>query len=162
MPCQREAGRNTRRSSRWAPLPLILRLAGPLADIFFESLSVFPSRVGDLTAQPLDAAGVHIPDYQKQSLAGPFTGLPSLSLDEWGAIVQFCQKRCAYCGGPYEVIDHFLPLSQGGTTWRGNVVPACFVCANARRDRPHDQVIETSVMEHLAAELKRRAQSDQG
>ena len=111
----------------------------------------------------LDAAGVHIPDYQKQTLTGPFTGCPTLSLDEWAEIVQFYQKRCAYCGGPYEVIDHILPRSSGGTTWRGNVVPACFVCANARRDlrQTGKKVIPAEVMERIAAEIKRRAQSNQ-
>lgn len=110
----------------------------------------------------LDAAKGRIPDYQKQNLTGPFTGLPSLSLDEWAAIVQGYQKRCAYCGGPYEVIDHVLPLREGGVTWRGNVVPACFVCANARSDpRTRDKVIPAEVMERIAAELKRRAQSAQ-
>lgn len=110
----------------------------------------------------LDAAGIHLSDYQKQNLLGPFTGLPALSLDEWAAIVQEYQKRCAYCGGPYEIIDHVLPLREGGVTWRGNLVPACFVCARARSDpQTRDKVIPASVMQRIAGELKRRAQSDQ-
>lgn len=36
--------------------------------------------------------------------------------------------RCVYCDGPYEHIDHVLPLVQGGEHSIGNLVPACADC----------------------------------
>jgi hypothetical protein len=111
----------------------------------------------------LDAAlDVEIPSWQQKDLTGAFTGLDSLSLDAWGAIVQFYQRHCAYCGGPYEIIDHFLPRSQGGATWVGNVVPACFACWSAKGDRrrPDDRVIPPEVMEHIAFDLQQRAEAE--
>lgn len=112
----------------------------------------------------LDAAGVEIPLWQQKDLSSAFTGLDSLSLDAWGAIVHFYWRRCAYCGGPYEIIDHFLPRSQGGTTWVGNVVPACFACWSAKGDhcRPDDKIIPPEVMERIASDLQQRAQSEAG
>ena len=36
--------------------------------------------------------------------------------------------HCAYCPGPFEHIDHVIPLSKGGTGWPANLVPACKSC----------------------------------
>jgi len=36
--------------------------------------------------------------------------------------------RCRYCGGPYETIDHRIPLARGGSHWPANLVPACKSC----------------------------------
>jgi hypothetical protein len=43
-----------------------------------------------------------------------FAGRPSLSLDEWGAILDEYHRRCAYCGDSYELMDHFVLRSKGG------------------------------------------------
>jgi 5-methylcytosine-specific restriction endonuclease McrA len=40
--------------------------------------------------------------------------------------------RCWICGGPYDEIDHVIPLSRGGTNWPANLRPACREC-NARK-----------------------------
>lgn len=106
----------------------------------------------------LNAAGVEIPLWQQKDLSSAFTGLDSLSLDEWGAIVHFYGMCCAYCSGPYEIMDHFLPRSQGGTTWVGNVVPACFACWSAKGDhrRPDDKILPPEVMKRLASDLQQR------
>lgn len=43
---------------------------------------------------------------------------------------------CAYCGeGPATTWDHIVPVSQGGLTEPGNVVPACVSCNSSKRDR---------------------------
>lgn len=45
---------------------------------------------------------------------------------------------CAYCGKPESSemlhIDHFLPVSKGGTHVLGNLVPACKTCNYSKRN----------------------------
>jgi 5-methylcytosine-specific restriction endonuclease McrA len=41
--------------------------------------------------------------------------------DRWG-------DRCVYCDGPFEVIDHRIPIAAGGHHTVDNVVPACGDC----------------------------------
>lgn len=44
---------------------------------------------------------------------------------------------CAYCGEKGDLhIEHFIPLSKGGTHTLGNIVPACPKCNYSKRD--HD------------------------
>ena len=40
----------------------------------------------------------------------------------------FYGELCIYCKAPYEEVDHFFPLSKGGTSWPANLVPACRSC----------------------------------
>lgn len=43
---------------------------------------------------------------------------------------------CHYCGRPASpkdlTMDHIVPISRGGRTTKGNVVPACKECNNAK------------------------------
>jgi 5-methylcytosine-specific restriction enzyme A len=45
--------------------------------------------------------------------------------------------RCGYCGRPTPpralTMDHRVPLVRGGRSTRGNVVPACKACNNAKK-----------------------------
>ncbi|MGH3714881.1 MAG: HNH endonuclease [Micromonosporaceae bacterium] len=44
-------------------------------------------------------------------------------------------RRCAYCRGPADTIDHVLPRSRGGRdSWR-NTVAACGGCNQRKGDR---------------------------
>lgn len=47
--------------------------------------------------------------------------------------------RCHYCGsqvGAHELtMDHKVPIIRGGRTTRGNVVPACKPCNDAKKHR---------------------------
>jgi 5-methylcytosine-specific restriction protein A len=50
---------------------------------------------------------------------------------------------CHYCGKKFQpkqlTMDHVVPLSRGGTTTPGNVVPACLECnKNKSVDTPVD------------------------
>ncbi len=40
--------------------------------------------------------------------------------------------RCVYCGRPWEVMDHFIPLALGGSDEPSNKVPACDKCNSAK------------------------------
>ena len=44
------------------------------------------------------------------------------------ARVDFYGNRCAYCDGPYEHLDHVIPLARGGSNWPANLRPACARC----------------------------------
>lgn len=44
-------------------------------------------------------------------------------------------RRCAYCGGPGDTVDHVVPRSRGGSGHWDNLVCACRVCNNRKADR---------------------------
>lgn len=44
------------------------------------------------------------------------------------ARIEYYGYHCAYCPGPFEHVDHVIPLSKGGTAWPSNLVPACASC----------------------------------
>lgn len=57
----------------------------------------------------------------------------SVSVEEWLAIVETFDGRCAYCGvRDVLVIEHVTPLSAGGTNTADNVVPACGACNHVK------------------------------
>ncbi|MES0363237.1 MAG: HNH endonuclease [Desulfobacteria bacterium] len=45
--------------------------------------------------------------------------------------------RCHYCGRSYPpktlTMDHIVPMSRGGKSTRGNVVPSCKECNNQKK-----------------------------
>lgn len=49
--------------------------------------------------------------------------------------IDFYERRCAYCGGPYEAIDHVIPVAKGGTNWPANLRPACNECNSSKGAR---------------------------
>ncbi len=56
----------------------------------------------------------------------------TLTLAEWLKTLDDFQARCAYCGGPFEVLEHFIPLIQGGGTTADNCLPACLSCNSTK------------------------------
>ncbi len=50
------------------------------------------------------------------------------STKEIQARIAYFGKKCAYCGGPFEHLDHFVPLTKGGSGHASNLVPACAAC----------------------------------
>lgn len=45
---------------------------------------------------------------------------------------------CAYCGGPFEELDHYVPVSKGGSHTLDNVRPSCTKCNAAKKDSSPD------------------------
>ena len=43
------------------------------------------------------------------------------------------QGLCAYCCAPADTWDHIIPVSDGGQTTPGNIVPACTSCNSSKR-----------------------------
>lgn len=52
--------------------------------------------------------------------------------DQIAARVEFFGRRCAYCGGPFEHVDHVIPISRGGSNWPANLRPACQPCNRSK------------------------------
>lgn len=48
-------------------------------------------------------------------------------------LLDLYENRCAYCGGPVETWDHLVPITLGGETVPGNMVPACRSCNSRKR-----------------------------
>lgn len=52
-----------------------------------------------------------------------------VTIDEWRAILEQFDNRCAYCGVRDKfAIEHVIPICRGGTNTPDNVVPACGSC----------------------------------
>lgn len=63
--------------------------------------------------------------------------LPELSHQEWKECLIYFGGECAYCGcttrkGQRLTKDHLEPISQGGRTVQGNIVPACASCNSSK------------------------------
>lgn len=56
----------------------------------------------------------------------------TLSLKQWQATVKRFADRCAYCGGPWFVVEHATSISLGAGTTADNCLPACSHC-NAKK-----------------------------
>lgn len=61
----------------------------------------------------------------------------------WGN--QLSKGICHYCGGKFKpaqlTMDHVIPLARGGTSAKGNLVPACRSCnENKKLDTPVDDL----------------------
>lgn len=63
----------------------------------------------------------------------------NLTIHEWLDVLNRYGWRCAYCGGPFESMDHARSLRRGGGTVATNVRPCCLAC-NSLRDR-----VETAI-----------------
>jgi HNH endonuclease len=64
----------------------------------------------------------------------------TLTLPEWIETLRRFNYRCAYCEeGSYEVLEHYVPISQGGGTTTENCVPACRKC-NAQKSGKHPEL----------------------
>ncbi len=63
---------------------------------------------------------------------------------------QLAKGICYYCEQKTEpqdlTMDHKIPLSKGGKSAKGNVVPSCKECNNAKKNRtPVDMILDGSV-----------------
>ncbi len=57
----------------------------------------------------------------------------NVTREEWRAILERHDHKCAYCGSPNDItMDHVIPISRGGRHVAENLVPACRPC-NSRK-----------------------------
>lgn len=52
----------------------------------------------------------------------------TLTIGQWQATVDHFGNRCAYCDGPWSIIEHATPIDLGGGTTRTNCLPVCVPC----------------------------------
>ena len=62
----------------------------------------------------------------------------------WRAQIQ--KGVCHYCGGKFPpselTMDHIVPLSRGGRSTKGNIVPCCKACNNNKKyTMPVDEIL---------------------
>lgn len=99
------------------------------------------------------------PDYRhrrRQHAHGRKRGVAPLPIAGRDALLERFNGGCAYCGGAAETWDHIVPVSQGGRTEPGNVVPACRSCNSRKKDRDVFDFIDAAgivVSSALDAEL---------
>lgn len=72
-------------------------------------------------------------------------------------MLELFDNGCAYCDSEAETWDHVIPVSKGGTTAPGNILPACIICNSSKRNRDLDEWLESTgremsvrAVEHLA------------
>lgn len=63
----------------------------------------------------------------------------------WQRLLQ--KGRCHYCGGQFSAneltMDHVVPLSRGGRSVKGNIVPCCKECNNLKKYKtPVEMILE--------------------
>lgn len=65
----------------------------------------------------------------------------SLTVLEWLNAIKHFGGMCAYCGKePFDVLEHYIPISHGGGTTADNCVPACYSCNSTKNNRHPDQI----------------------
>jgi hypothetical protein len=64
-----------------------------------------------------------------------------LTIDDWNAILDVYDHRCAYCRHFDKPLtqDHVLALANGGTHSVDNIVPACINCNSSKQDKPVEE-----------------------
>ncbi len=81
--------------------------------------------IGDLSIRPYrekKRVAIHVSRARKRGLRA------DLSLAEWLLLIFAYDFKCAYCGRPYQTMDHIVPIANGGGTTLTNVAPCCREC----------------------------------
>lgn len=83
------------------------------------------------------------PEYRSRSVAkvtnryhASRAGTGDVTPEEWTAILDRHDYRCAYCCAPWEHMDHKVPLSRGGEHAPHNVIPSCADCNLSKGAKP--------------------------
>ena len=79
----------------------------------------------------------------------------------WQALLQ--KGICHYCGGKFKPeelsMDHIVPLSRGGKSTKGNIVPCCKECNNEKKYLTPAEII-LAQLEKEAKEKETRSGTD--
>jgi hypothetical protein len=59
----------------------------------------------------------------------------TLTNEEWTRTLEHFGHRCAYCGGPWCLVEHVTSISSGGPTVAWNCLPSCVGCNATKKDR---------------------------
>ena len=84
-----------------------------------------------------EAQLVRIHLYRARRAGTPAT----LTLPQWLETLNRFNHRCAYCpDGNYEVLEHYIPITQGGGTTQENCVLSCQKCNTKKRNKHPEAV----------------------
>lgn len=78
------------------------------------------------------------------------------SRQDWNNVLVLFANACAYCGlrDCRLTVEHLVPVSKGGKTVRGNIVPACYSCNASKQDKGLYDFVpdrhDASVIEQIA------------
>ncbi len=90
--------------------------------------------------------------------ARSYGGEATLTLPQWAKTLDHYDWRCAYCGGPYQELEHWIPLDGGGGTTAINCVPSCRSCNRRKGTRHPHEIME--VESSLSPSVHRRIQAE--
>lgn len=60
-------------------------------------------------------------------------GVAEIPVEGRECLMEIFHGRCAYCPQPATTFDHIVPVSAGGESVPGNIVPACASCNSSKR-----------------------------
>lgn len=63
-------------------------------------------------------------------------GVEPIETEYAETLLRIFEGKCAYCGAPASTWDHVVPISKGGLSVPGNLLPACVGCNSSKRDSP--------------------------
>jgi hypothetical protein len=72
----------------------------------------------------------------------------TLTEEEWQRTIEHFGDRCAYCKGPWCLVEHATPIPRGGTT-ADNCLPACTSC-NIQKGNATIEELEPTEHVHVA------------
>lgn len=80
--------------------------------------------------------------------------LGTLTFKQWMRILHLYDNVCAYCGGKYDVLEHFIPLTfpDSGTT-QFNCVPSCIRC-NSMKGPYHPERMPNKIRQQMSDGIK--------
>jgi 5-methylcytosine-specific restriction endonuclease McrA len=80
----------------------------------------------------------------------------TLTVEEWLAAIRYFQGLCAYCQvAPFTLLEHFVPLVEGGGTTADNCVPACYGCNVRKQQRVN--TVPRDVLDRVRSYLAQEA-----
>lgn len=97
------------------------------------------------------------------------TGGEKLRAEDWFALLERFDHRCAYCGSTEDLCaDHRVPLARGGSNSVANLLPACRSCNSKKHTKTEEEFREylsrtaTKVFGNRSATAEREGPSQRG
>ncbi len=85
------------------------------------------------------------------------TALEEFSQVQLGRRIKMLGERCLYCGGPYQHLDHLVPVAAGGRHALWNLAPSCRACNTSKGDSDPIAWVEKRAINKIAVLLVARA-----